>query len=162
MDIFFINKELTVILTGALPVLEVRGALPLALFYYDFPPLKAYLLAVLGNSLPIIPVLFSLTYFSEYLMRKFYYINRFLNWLFERTRQRHGDHFESYRWMPFALFIFVAIPLPLTGAWSGMLAALIFGIKFWKATLAITLGILTAGGTVLAITQLGANAGKFL
>ncbi len=151
---------MTTLLLGALPVSEVRGALPIAMFVHNFSPLKSYILAVLGNLLPVLPVLFVLTRFSEFLMRKIYFLNRFLTWLFERTRKRHGDHFESYRFMPLALFIFVAIPLPLTGAWSGILAAIVFGIPFWRAAAAIMLGVITAGGIVLAISLLSAGAGK--
>lgn len=157
MQIDFFSKELATIILGALPVFEVRGALPVAMFAYGFSPQKAYLLSVLGNLLPVLPVLFVLTKFSEFLMHRVYLINRFLTWLFERTRRKHGDHFESYRWMPLALFVFVAIPFPLTGAWSGILAALVFGIPFWRAVLAIMLGVITAGGLVLLLS---AGAGK--
>lgn len=161
MEIYFLNKEISVVLAGAMPVLETRGALPLALFYYGFSPLKAYLLAVLGNCIFILPVLFGLNRFSQFLMHKSYRINRFLTWLFERTRKKHADHFESYRFAALALFVFVAIPLPLTGAWSGIAAAVVFGISFWRAAAAIILGVLTSGAIVLALSHAGSQAGKF-
>ncbi len=157
MQINFINPEISVIITGMLPIFEVRGALPLALFYYHFSPLKSYLLSVFGNLLPILPLLFGLKIFSEYLAHKVYFLNRLLNWLYEKTRQRHGDHFESYSWAPFALFVFVAIPIPLTGAWSGILAAITFGIPFWRSFIAISAGVLVSGAAVLAISLLGLN-----
>ncbi|MBL8030236.1 MAG: small multi-drug export protein [Candidatus Doudnabacteria bacterium] len=162
MELFILNKELSVVLTGALPIFEIRGALPLALFYYNLPTWEAYALSVLGNCLPIIPVLFGLNKFSEYLMRKSYYINKFLSWLFERTRRQHGGHFGSYKLAVIALFVFVAIPLPLTGVWSGIVAAVVFGIPFWRAVAALALGVMVSGGLVLGLIQLGFGVGKFI
>lgn len=148
-------QEIIVILLGALPISEVRGAIPTAVFAFHFGFLKAYFLAVLGNLLIIIPALFFLHKLSDFLMRRIYFINRFLTWLFERTRRLHQDHFHYYDWAPLALFIFVAIPLPMTGAWSGVVAAFIFGIPFWRSVLSIALGVLAAGIIVLIITSLG-------
>jgi uncharacterized membrane protein len=161
MQIHFINQEISVIVTGMLPIFEVRGALLLAFFYYNFSPIKAYLLSVFGNLLPIIPVFLSLTFFTEYFAHKIYFLNRFLNWLYEKTRERHGDHFESYRFATLALFIFVAIPIPFTGAWSGILAAIVFGIPFWKAVTAIASGVLVSGAIVMAISLFGMNIEKY-
>mgnify|MGYP001578965861 CR=1 FL=1 len=156
-------NEFITILMGALPISEVRGAIPLAIFGFGFEPLKAYLLAVLGNLLPILPVLFFLHYFSEYLMHKSYWINRFLSWLFQYTRERHEKHFakreETHHHYHYlrdigrfaALLIFVAVPLPLTGVWSGILAAFVFGLPFWRSALALALGVAAAGQIIMLI-----------
>ena len=149
------QQELIVFLSGAAPISEVRGAIPLGILYFHFGPAKTYLLSVLGNFLPIIPLLFFLGKFSKFLMRRFYFINRFLSWLFEYTRNRHSDHFHYWGWAPLALFVFVAIPLPLTGAWSGAVAAFIFGIPFWRSVGVISLGVMTAAAVVLAATLFG-------
>lgn len=159
MQINFINPEVSVIITGMLPIFEVRGALPLALFYYHFAPVKAYFLSVLGNLIPIIPVLFGLNFITEYFGGKFYYLNLFLNWLYNKTRERHGEHFKSFKWATFALFVFVAIPIPFTGAWSGIVAAIVFGIPFWRAVMAISSGVAVAGIIVFAISFFGMNVG---
>jgi len=148
-------QEIITILLGAAPISEVRGAIPLAIAVFHFSFLKAYFLAVIGNLLIIIPALFFLHKFSDFLMHRVYFINRFLTWLFERTQRLHQDHFHHYGWAPLALFIFVAIPLPLTGAWSGVVAAFIFGIPFWRSVLSISLGVLAAGIIVLAIASFG-------
>ncbi|MFH0803797.1 MAG: small multi-drug export protein [Candidatus Tagabacteria bacterium] len=149
------EKEILTILTGALPISEVRGAIPLAIAVFHFSLLKAYFLSVIGNLLIIVPALFFLHKLSDFLMRRVYFINRFLTWLFERTQRLHQDHFHHYSWAPLALFIFVAIPLPFTGAWSGAVAAFIFGIPFWRSVLSISLGVLAAGVIVLSIMSLG-------
>ena len=143
------EKELITILIAASPISELRGAIPAAIFLWKFSALKAFSLSILGNFLPVIPLLFFWRYFSGWLMRRFYFFNRFFTWLFERTRKKHSRHFEL--WEEIALWIFVAIPLPLTGAWTGTVAAFIFGIPFWKSVLMIALGIITASLIVLLL-----------
>lgn len=144
------SNELLTILIAASPILEIRGAIPSAVFLWDFSILKAFLLSIFGNFLPIIPFFLFLQYFSEWLSHRFYFFNRFFNWLFSRTRKLHNHHFEI--WKELALMIFVAVPLPLTGAWSGVVAAFVFGVPFWKAVLMIGAGILISGLIVLSIT----------
>ncbi len=149
------QQELIVLLSGAAPISEVRGAIPLGILLFGMSPLKAFFLSVLGNLLPVIPLIFFLNYFSEFLMRRFYFMNRFLSWIFEYTRARHADHFHYWRWAPLALFIFVAIPLPLTGAWSGVVASFIFGLPPHRAVFTVFLGVLAAASIVLGVTMLG-------
>jgi uncharacterized membrane protein len=150
-----IPPELAVVILGALPISEVRGAIPAAMLVWHLDPLKAYALAVLGNLAPIVPLLLFLQYAVETSMHRWYLANRFFTWLFSRTRRLHGDHFHSFRWAPLALFLFVAIPLPLTGVWSGVVAAVVFGIPFWYAVGMTALGAMVAGGIVTALVSLG-------
>lgn len=145
-----LSPEIITVLVGASPLAELRGAIPLAIAKFNFGPEKAYLLSVVGNLAPIIPILFGLHQFSDYLMRRSYYIHQFLTWLFERTRKQHTQSFEL--WGTFALFLFTAVPLPFTGAWSACVAAFVFGINFWKAVAAIGGGVLAAGIAVLGAT----------
>lgn len=154
------KEEILTILTAAAPISEIRGAIPLAIGVFGFAPLKAYLLSIVGNLLPAIPLLAILYYASDFLMHRVYFINRFLTWLFDYTRERHAAHFEKHHhhhwrdWLlTLALFVFVAIPFPLTGAWSGAVAAFVFGIPFWRSVLAISLGVAVAGAIVLGVTM---------
>ncbi|OGZ64458.1 MAG: hypothetical protein A2998_01985 [Candidatus Staskawiczbacteria bacterium RIFCSPLOWO2_01_FULL_37_25b] len=149
------QQEIFTILFAASPVLELRGAIPFAVVHYDFSIYKALALGIFGNMLPVIPFLFFLQKFSEYLMRKWYYFNRLMTWLFERFQKKHKGHFENWEWSLLALFIFVAIPLPFTGAWSGVIASYLFGLPFWKSVLAIFLGILCSGLIVACVMYLG-------
>src|SRR3990170_4869028 len=144
------SNELWTILISASPIVEIRGAIPIAVGVFQFVPLKAYFLSILGNILPIVPLLFFLNKFSGYLMHHNYYAHQFLNWLFERTRKEHTKKFEVLGSL--ALFIFTAIPLPLTGVWSACVAAFVFGIDFWKSAIFISLGAATAGLIVLGLT----------
>lgn len=138
---------LMVMVAGALPVSEVRGAIPLAIGMYGFAPWQAYLLSVLGNLLPIIPLLLFLGPVSDYL-RRFGWGDRFFSWLFARTRRKYIQDHENFGLT--ALAIFVAIPLPMTGAWTGCAVAFLLGFRFWPAFAAIASGVLLAGVIVTA------------
>jgi len=150
-----IKEEILVILWGMAPISEIRGAVLIGVFGYDFHPVKAFLLGAFGNILATVPLAYILGRFSEYLMHKIYFVNRILSWLFEYTRKRHQDHFDSWKYGSLALFVFVAIPLPFTGAWSGALASIVFGIPFRKVAWILPLGILTSGVIVVILSQLG-------
>lgn len=143
------SKEMVVLIFSALPISELRGGIPLALSF-GFSYAKAFWLAILGNSIIIIPTLLLLDSASKFIMR-WKTGERFFNWLFSRTR-RHSDSVEKYG--AIGLAIFVAIPLPMTGAWSGCIAAYIFGIKFRHALPSIFLGVVAAGVIVL-LTSMG-------
>ncbi|HCC59930.1 MAG: hypothetical protein A2402_00875 [Candidatus Staskawiczbacteria bacterium RIFOXYC1_FULL_37_43] len=156
------SAEIITIFLGASPVLELRGAIPFAVVHYHFPIYKALLLGIFGNMLPVIPFLYFLREFSEYLSHKFYFFNRFMNWLFERFQKKQKSNFEDWDWKLLALFIFVAIPFPFTGAWSGVIAAYILGLPFWKSVFAIFLGILCSGMIVASVMYLGALGINFV
>ncbi len=140
---------LSTILLSATPISELRGAIPIAIGVYGMDPVETYILAVIGNMLPVIPLLLFLDPVSTYL-RRFKIGDMFFSWLFTRTHHKHSERFEKYG--TFALTIFVAIPLPVTGAWTGCAAAFVFGIKFRHALLAISAGIMIAGVIVTAFT----------
>jgi len=144
------SNELWTILISASPIVELRGAIPLAVGVFHFSPWKAYALGVFGNILPVIPVLWGLRFASEYLMHHNYYMHQFLTWLFEKARREHTKKFEI--WGSLALFLFTAIPLPLTGIWSACVAAFVFGVDFGKSVLFISLGAVAAGLIVLGLT----------
>ena len=145
------SKELVVLIIAALPILELRGALPVAINLFNFPWYYALLLAIVGNLLPVPFILLSVDALSR-LLGKVGFFNRMLHWLFERTRRR-GKVIERYERI--GLMLFVAIPLPVTGAWTGSLAAVLFGLKFKHAFLSISVGILIAGIIVTCLSLLG-------
>ncbi len=144
------SSELIVLLTSMLPISELRGAIPLAVGVYNMSVAVAFFWAVLGNIIPVIFILWFLKAVSRFLSHRIYFFNRFFNWLFERTRQKHTHKFD--RWRNLALVILVAIPLPFTGAWTGALAAFVFGVPIKKAFPLIVVGILIAGVIVSCLT----------
>ena len=145
-----IPKEWIVVITGALPILELRGAIPLGLSF-GMPLAKAFWLAVAGNLNFIVPALFLFEPVSERL-RKFKIWSRFFDWVFERTR-KNADTVQKYEAL--GLMIFVAVPLPMTGAWSGVIAASLFKIRFRYAFIAIVAGVFLAGLIVATLCALG-------
>ncbi len=144
------NKEIAVVVLAAMPVSELRGAIPLALAM-EFSPFKAYVLAFIGNLIPVVPLLFFLQPVSEKL-RHISIFEKFFNWLFERTRRKATliEKFEAL-----GLILFVAIPLPVTGAWTGCVAATLFKIRFRYAFAAVTAGVIIAGFIVLGLCMAG-------
>ena len=144
------NEELVVLFTSMLPITELRLAIPVAIGVYSMSVPVAFFLSVLGNIIPIIFILWFLKAISDFLSHRSYHFNRFFAWLLERTRRNHSKKFE--RWKEFALVILVAIPLPFTGAWTGALAAFVFGIPIKKAFPLIILGVLIAGIVVTCVT----------
>jgi uncharacterized membrane protein/cbb3-type cytochrome oxidase subunit 3 len=141
---------LAVMIIAMLPIFELRGAIPAGVAL-GMPVWKASLFAVIGNMLPIPFILWFLDPFSRWLSRHSKTMDRFFTWLFARTRRKHSKSFE--RWQEFALMIFVAIPLPMTGAWSGAVAAFVFGIPNGVALLFIFFGVLIACGVVALATS---------
>ena len=89
------------------------------------------------------------------ILERFKWGKRFTTWLYARTR-RKGKVIERYQ--AIGLAVFVGIPLPGTGAWTGALAAKIFGIRFWNSMLYIFLGVVMAAAIVTALSLAGLMA----
>ena len=145
------NRELVVLIISALPILELRGAIPVAINLFHFPWYQALLLAIIGNLVPVPIILLFLNAISKWLS-KIALFRRFFQWLFEYTSRR-GKIIERYERM--GLILFVAIPLPVTGAWTGSLLAVLFGLKFRHAFLSIFIGVCIAGVIVTCLSILG-------
>ncbi len=148
------SLELLTIALGSMPITEGKGAVLIALTVFKFSLLKGFILAMLGNVLGGLAALVFLERFAETTRHRSHIINRILTWIFERTRIRHSDDFHHWKWATIALFIFVLTPVPLTGVWSGAVAAMLFGIPFKKAAIALCAGafISTAFFAILIYT----------
>lgn len=135
---------LSVLIISAMPFSELRGAIPLAL-YLGFTPAESYIISVIGN---ILPVPFLLL-FLEYLVRiatRIDFIARIYGKIVDRVEKRKKI-VENYGY--FGLTLFVAIPLPVTGAWTGTLLAFLLQLNRLKAFLFISAGVCVAGFVVL-------------
>ena len=147
------GKMLLTMLVSMIPVIELRGGLPFGValglpYYLAFPA------AVVGN---LIPAPFIIVYIRRVfgLMRK--YLPR-LNGLVDNLEKKahlKGKKVQKYQYL--GLWLFVAIPLPGTGAWTGCLAAAFLGMRLKKAMPAVVLGVLTAGCIMLGLTHVGIN-----
>ncbi|MFC1991861.1 COG2426 family protein [Chloroflexota bacterium] len=146
-----LSDALAVLAIAASPISELRGAIPIAIIGFGFPWYYAFLLAIIGNLLPVPFILLFLNSITR-TASKIGIAERMLQWLFKRTRRR-GKIIEQYERI--GLVLFVAIPLPITGAWTGALAAVLLGLRFKHALLSIFVGIFIAGIIVTCATLLG-------
>jgi uncharacterized membrane protein len=146
-----VSDFLQVFFTAAAPISELRGAIPLGILDLDMHWYHAFLIAIAGNLLPVPFILLLLGPVARVLMRV-KILDRLLNWIFEISRRR-GGLVERYGALGLALF--VAIPLPVTGAWTGCIVAYLLGLSFWRAFPAIVLGVLIAGVIVTTLTVIG-------
>ncbi len=144
-------QEAITVIIAALPVSELRGSIPVAYLVMKMPLPKVLLLSYIGNMLPVIPLLLLLEPVSERL-RRFHVWRRFFDWLFERTKKR-AEIVQRYEAL--GLMLLVAIPLPMTGAWTGCIAASLFKIKFRYAFPAVLLGVIIAGVAVTLLVMMG-------
>ncbi|MEO0184864.1 MAG: small multi-drug export protein [candidate division WOR-3 bacterium] len=143
--------EWAVFLTSMIPIVELRGALPLAINLFHIPWYKAFVISFIGNILPVPFILFFLKPITD-LLCKIPLFNKFFAWLFSRTRKK-GAVIEKYE--EIGLLIFVAIPLPGTGAWTGALVAYLMALEFKKSMFFISLGVFVAGVIVTSLCLIG-------
>lgn len=145
------SRELWTLLYSAVPVTELRATIPLAITVWHLSPIKAMILAVIGNSLPILLVMFCLNKVVELSQKYSKAMTKIIEAVFQRTRRKTWQKFEKYGLI--ALFLFVAIPLPMTGAWTGSVAAWLFGVPPRKAFGPIFAGVVVAAIIVTLLTM---------
>jgi uncharacterized membrane protein len=143
-----LSPEAIITIIAAMPVVELRLAIPYGIVKMGMAVKTVFIFSLLGNMLPVLPLLYLLEPVSK-LLRKIKTLDKFFIWLFERTRKR-SKVVEQYEL--FGLMILVAIPLPLTGAWTGAIAAFLFGLEKKASFFAIGLGVLIAAVIVTILT----------
>ncbi len=116
-----LSPEVAVFLTSMLPIIELRGALPMAINLFQIAWPKAFLISFIGNLVPVPLILWLLKPIVK-ILSKIKPLGIFFEWLFERTRRKGDKVIEKYE--EIGLLAFVAIPLPGTGAWTGALISL--------------------------------------
>ncbi|MGQ9546644.1 MAG: COG2426 family protein [Dehalococcoidia bacterium] len=134
-----------VLIATVLPVSELRGGIPLGISL-GLDPLSTFFIAVIANVLVFFPVFFALCLFYDKLFCRIPLFNRYLDGLRKRGKpivDKHGF---------WGLFLFVAVPLPFTGAYTGTILAWLLGMNWRKALPAVGLGVIVAGVIVLLIT----------
>lgn len=136
-----ISKEVIVFIISMIPILELRGGLIAASpVLLDIPLLRAIPICIIGNIIPIPFILLLITKIFDW-MKKFGPLGKIATKLEDKAMSKK-DKIEKYEF--WGLVLFVGIPLPGTGAWTGALIAALLGIRFRKAILAILVGICMA------------------
>lgn len=152
-----IKKYLLVFLISMIPLIELRGAVPVGLSTLWGEPLSIiplYLVCILGNMLPV-PIIF---FFARKVLlwgadKKF--IGKFFTFCIEKG-EKGGKKLQEKagKGLYFALFLFVGIPLPGTGAWTGTLAASFLDMDFKKSSIAVMAGVVLAG-VIMGLASMG-------
>ncbi len=145
-----IPAELAVLLLAMMPVIELRGALPLAFVVYKLPVVFSLILVIIGNMIPAFAILYGWDKFIDWVKLHWPWLHKKLSHLEEKTEGKWNEKIEKYG--PWAIMIFVAVPLPGSGVWTGALAAWIFSLSKKKALLSLFAGVVLASILVTALT----------
>ena len=135
------GKELIVFIISILPILELRGGL-IAASLLNVSPLTGYIVSIIGNTLPVPFILLFINKILDSMGKsKIKWMNKLSKWLDKKAR-KHKDSIEKYGYL--GLTLFVGVPLPGTGAWTGCLAASVLNMDKKKSFISIMLGIIMA------------------
>ena len=145
IKIFFtevLGEQLGVMLCSMIPIIELRGAIPLGAAL-ELPWWENYILSVIGNMIPVPFILLFIRKVLKWMCgTKIKFFNKLGNWINNKA-EKNREKIEKYSF--WGVCLFVAIPLPVTGAWTGSLVAATIEMKFWKAMLSALLGVMIAG-----------------
>lgn len=143
------GKELIVFFISILPILELRGGL-IAASLLNVSPLTGYIISIIGNTLPVPFILLFINKILEWMGKsKIKWMNKLSKWLDKKAR-KHKDSIEKYGYL--GLTLFVGVPLPGTGAWTGCLAASVLNMDKKKSFISIMLGIIMASIIMMLIS----------
>lgn len=154
MEMHNIPHQLITFLISMIPLLELRGGILVAGAALKLPFMWTFITAVVGNMLPIPFILLFIEKIFNW-MKTTRRLSKLPNWI-EAKAMKKSDQIKKYGY--FGLFLFVAIPLPGTGAWTGSLLAVLFGLNRRKSLFFIFLGVLTAG-LIMSLVSYGAING---
>lgn len=143
--------EFATMIIAMIPVTELRVSIPVALGPFDLSVVSAIFWSVLGDMVPATIILIFISDIAEWFCRRSGAVNRVYQRWVARTTKKFQSGFARYG-AAIALAIFVGIPLPFTGSWSGALAAFIFGIPKRVAFVAIFIGVIIAAFIVTGIS----------
>ncbi len=154
-----VGKELCVFFCSMIPIIELRGAVPMGAAFNatigGMPWYLTYVLSVIGNMVPVPFILLLIKKVIEWMSKsKFKFFNKIANFLLHKVEKRR-EGIEKYSF--WGVCLFVAVPLPITGAWTGSLVAAMIDMKPWKAFLSCLIGVMISG-TIMTIISYGISA----
>ena len=137
-----VGKALATLIVSMLPVVELRGAIPVGVGL-GLPVWQAAVLSMIGNMLPVPFIIAFARTVMDWLKQKSDRARRFVAWLESKGEGKKADMVRQAKF--WGLMLFVAIPLPGTGAWTGALVAVLMNLRMKNAIPPILLGVLVAG-----------------
>ena len=144
----FLSIEFTVMLTAALPIIELRGAIPVGISL-GMSPAHATAISFIGSMIPVPFILFTIRPIFNYL-KKTKLFKKLVHKLTDKSLNKSGNIQKYGAW---GLLVFVAIPLPGTGVWSGSLAAALLDMRFKWAFPAILVGNIIAAAIIMGLSN---------
>ncbi|TCO76478.1 COG2426 family protein [Marinisporobacter balticus] len=148
----FASNEIMVLLMGAMPVMELKGAIPFGVSL-GLSPIHAAILGLIGSMIPV-PFLLILLKPVFIKLRKSPYWTKVINRITQRTL-RKTKQIQKYKSL--GLLLFVAIPLPTTGVWTGSIAAALLNIPLRYAFVSILVGNCIAAFIVMTLSHVAVN-----
>lgn len=144
----YISRELIVFVVSLFPILELRGGI-LAGYAMGMTLLPTFVIAFIGNLIPVPFILFFIQFIFKILKKT--PLKKFVLWC-ENKAMEKSESIQKYAY--WGVFLFVAVPLPGTGAWMGALIASMLGLEIKKTLPVIAVGVLTAG-IIVSILSFG-------
>jgi len=152
-------KYLIVFFVSMLPIIELRGAIPISQGM-NLPLIPSYIVAVIGNMVPVPFIYMFARRIIKWGSKKKWpkslnFVSKFFKWI-DKKGEKAGEKLQKSagNGLFIALMLFVGIPLPGTGAWTGTLAASILDMKFKESVIAVMLGVIIAG-IIMALISFG-------
>ena len=142
-----LGKKILIFIISLMPILELRGGL-LAASLLGLDPLPSYIICIIGNLIPIPFILWFINRILDW-MRNSKHFNKFASWL-DKKVDKHKSSIEKYGF--WGLVLFVGIPIPGTGAWTGSLIASVLEMDRKKAFLATIIGVFMASAIMMLIS----------
>lgn len=149
------GKILVTVIISMVPIIELRGAIPVAILLHGMNPILAFVCSVVGNLIPVPFIIIFIRKIFAWIRKCFPKLNRMVDRLEEKGKSKKDAVLKYGFW---GLFFFVAIPLPGTGAWTGALIAAMMDMRLKRAFPSILLGVVTAGVTVTVLVSAGLAA----
>lgn len=146
-------KYIVTLIISMTPIIELRGAIPIAVKVLHLSYFESFLISIIGNT---IPIYFIIKYAGPIFkfFSKIRFFEKFLDKISKSTTKKIEKSTKLQNYTALALFLFVAIPLPGTGAWTGSLIANFLNLSVKKSFLPIFLGVITAGIIILSATAI--------
>jgi len=144
--------EWVVVILSALPISEVRGGIPAGIIM-ELPLSRILPLAIVTNVVSVLPVVLGFNWVAQRLVDK-PLLGQLITRLIRRARSKEEIVNKHGVW---AVTLFVAVPLPVTGAWTGSLVAAVFGMRFGRVLFCLTVGVMIASAIVTSLTVAGVH-----
>ena len=147
------NKYLEIFFLSMAPITELRLSIPLGVIEHSIDWLSVFIICILGNFIICIPILYTLNYFDK-MAKNIPFLNKILDKIYSRTRSK-ANVVDKYNYL--GVILFVGIPLPFTGAWTGCVASHLFGLERKKTLIAIIVGLSMSATIVTLIIFFAQN-----